>query len=696
MKRQVIEVLSGKGNTSALTTNDLFILVNEIMDDIYVTGGTYTNGTAIFTNNSGGTFNVTGFYVPTTPGGKVILKKCDLGNRLINNYSGIIVTEVEQNLFNILVYTFLPFLDVDLSNNYGTNIDFYASYTNSNKNTRQKIFWGTIIIDSNVLSNIQTLFTTMVSYYNNLYINNETTGEVNFYCEHYVTLTSTNYSPTQIRLTNSLFNSLNPFKYSKGKNYRGFAEFVRTNTIWEPIEGRYVNNKLKTISSDFKPGWANYYDVSISQDITKKIFDIVTETDFYGNLSLTASTAILPYISYGNDTRDIIKNSVFVENLTSFYSKNKIPVNRTGFGLTSLNLLNNFYGDLLYNIDGQPKDNPIYSNSNTIHTPSNAFYQYVDTYRILPTGVKKVIYFDGAPNSTRLNDLTYNNLSLREKYIKKRDKDFIQVLPGYKEVYILEIDVIGNPGTDGADEFLIWINNYSIINDKSSTPTLGYAVNYLANENDFNNNPYGPYMVIQSNDELMYELSNNPDFNPSTSGQYTIKSIYKGYSFRPMIYPLNMNQLTFEVPMTHLWNGIEVVKDDNELSNSFLTNNGVNIDNKKLRFIVKYTKLQEYDVLLTDLIITQQRHGYDNKFITLTINDTKGGESIEQTIYKNISDRHRKQLRPGNVEIYLSIYDIESGKTSLVPNYKIIITNYGDNEIFKLIKEVDVINNLFL
>jgi hypothetical protein len=62
MKRQVIEVLSGKGNTSALTTNDLFILVNEIMDDIYVTGGTYSNGTAIFTNNSGGTFNVTGFY----------------------------------------------------------------------------------------------------------------------------------------------------------------------------------------------------------------------------------------------------------------------------------------------------------------------------------------------------------------------------------------------------------------------------------------------------------------------------------------------------------------------------------------------------------------------------------------------------------------------------------------------------------
>jgi len=67
MKRQVLEVLSGKGNTSALTTNDLFILVNETTEitDVFVTGGTYSSGTTVFTNNTGGTFNVTGFYVPS-------------------------------------------------------------------------------------------------------------------------------------------------------------------------------------------------------------------------------------------------------------------------------------------------------------------------------------------------------------------------------------------------------------------------------------------------------------------------------------------------------------------------------------------------------------------------------------------------------------------------------------------------------
>jgi uncharacterized protein YgiB involved in biofilm formation len=33
---------------------------------IYVTGGTYTAGTAVFRNNTGGTFNVTGFSTGTT------------------------------------------------------------------------------------------------------------------------------------------------------------------------------------------------------------------------------------------------------------------------------------------------------------------------------------------------------------------------------------------------------------------------------------------------------------------------------------------------------------------------------------------------------------------------------------------------------------------------------------------------------
>jgi hypothetical protein len=34
--------------------------------EVFVTGGTYTNGTTVFTNNTGGTFTVSGFYTGTT------------------------------------------------------------------------------------------------------------------------------------------------------------------------------------------------------------------------------------------------------------------------------------------------------------------------------------------------------------------------------------------------------------------------------------------------------------------------------------------------------------------------------------------------------------------------------------------------------------------------------------------------------
>jgi hypothetical protein len=41
-------------------------LVGISTQDTFVTGGTYSNGTAIFTNNTGGTFNVTGFFTGGT------------------------------------------------------------------------------------------------------------------------------------------------------------------------------------------------------------------------------------------------------------------------------------------------------------------------------------------------------------------------------------------------------------------------------------------------------------------------------------------------------------------------------------------------------------------------------------------------------------------------------------------------------
>jgi hypothetical protein len=55
--------------TGGLTANTISATTYQnLPQDIFVTGGTYTSGNAIFTNNSGGTFNVTGLTTPFTGG----------------------------------------------------------------------------------------------------------------------------------------------------------------------------------------------------------------------------------------------------------------------------------------------------------------------------------------------------------------------------------------------------------------------------------------------------------------------------------------------------------------------------------------------------------------------------------------------------------------------------------------------------
>jgi hypothetical protein len=54
----------GTGTLSLSTTASTINITG--FTDLYVTGGTYSNGVASFTNNTGGTFNVTGFYTGAT------------------------------------------------------------------------------------------------------------------------------------------------------------------------------------------------------------------------------------------------------------------------------------------------------------------------------------------------------------------------------------------------------------------------------------------------------------------------------------------------------------------------------------------------------------------------------------------------------------------------------------------------------
>jgi hypothetical protein len=86
--------LTVNGTISATTYQNL-------PTDIRVTGGTYSNGTAIFTNNTGGTFNVTGFTTGntfttgTTISGNVVeFNRTDAQNAYDVNLSGITYTNI--------------------------------------------------------------------------------------------------------------------------------------------------------------------------------------------------------------------------------------------------------------------------------------------------------------------------------------------------------------------------------------------------------------------------------------------------------------------------------------------------------------------------------------------------------------------------------------------------------------------------
>lgn len=67
--------------------------------DIFVTGGTYSNGTAIFTNNTGGTFNVTGFLTGATSSGNDVF----VTGGTFNNGNGIATfTNNTGGTFNVI------------------------------------------------------------------------------------------------------------------------------------------------------------------------------------------------------------------------------------------------------------------------------------------------------------------------------------------------------------------------------------------------------------------------------------------------------------------------------------------------------------------------------------------------------------------------------------------------------------------
>ena len=200
------------------------------------------------------------------------------------------------------------------------------------------------------------------------------------------------------------------------------------------------------------------------------------------------------------------------------------------------------------------------------------------------------------------------------------------------------------------------------------------------------NNYWNSYHIIRLNQDGSPDYTNGGYFqnpvlaialNNRINGTINIDAIYKGHSFRPSLYPLSQTQLLLDVPETFK-NGTEDIR---HVFNIFSID-GTGIIDKELCLIVNLKKINEKCIITCPLKNTGFRRAMDNIFNTLTPTEN----DIETLIYANMTETHRKYLRPNNAEVYFGIIDNPTRIISILPNYKMILENYGNNEIFKIVQ----------
>ena len=112
---------------SGLTANTISATTYfNLPTDVRVTGGTYSNGTATFTNNTGGTFNVTGFVTSSNLGNYLPLSGGTMTGGIIAN-SGL-----TANTISATTYLNLP---LDIRTTGATYSNGTATFTNNNSTT---------------------------------------------------------------------------------------------------------------------------------------------------------------------------------------------------------------------------------------------------------------------------------------------------------------------------------------------------------------------------------------------------------------------------------------------------------------------------------------------------------------------------------------------------------------------------------
>ena len=256
--------------------------------DIFVTGGTYSNGTTTFTNNTGGTFNINGFYTGATD--------VFVTGSTYNNANTLTFTNNTGGTFNVLFNTFTGVttntisattyqnLPIDIRVTGGTYSNGTAILTNNTGGTFNVTGFYTGATD---------IFTTGATYNNanTLTFTNNTGGTFNVLFNTFTGITSDTISattyqnlPTDIRVTGGTFsNGTATFTNNTGGTFNVTGFFPGSQDIF--TTGATYNNANTLTFTNNTGGTFNV------------LFNTVTGITVNGNATVTGNTSVNGNIS---------------------------------------------------------------------------------------------------------------------------------------------------------------------------------------------------------------------------------------------------------------------------------------------------------------------------------------------------------------------------------------------------------------
>jgi hypothetical protein len=257
---------NSNNQTLTLTRNDNANINVSGFTDVFVTGGTYSGSTIIFTNNSGGTFNVTGI---TSSGGGTFTGGTVTGATIFTN-------GLTANTISATTYQNLP---TDIRVTGGTKTGNNVVFTNNTGGT----FTITGFTDT---------FVTGATYSNNTftYINN-TGGTFSVLFNTMTGLTATTISattyqnlPTDIRVTGGTYSAstgITTFRNNTGGTFTVTGYFTPSNDIY--VTGGTIGNGPNTSNNKITLNRSDGNNVTLNTlvdivNLTKSDMDTIIST----------------------------------------------------------------------------------------------------------------------------------------------------------------------------------------------------------------------------------------------------------------------------------------------------------------------------------------------------------------------------------------------------------------------------------